>query len=396
MRIAFVAANSHFDVRFRKIAATAVTQGHEVVFVGVDRDPQVRLPDPPEGVVLRLLARPIPTRRALLRAVPALARHIARQLRLIQPDVVYCRDEEAVIFALTARLLGCGVRPIICDLYDSLALRMPGAVPRLLARAITAVALARSHQIIVTDDNRRRLLPARHLPRVTVLPNYPRRADVARTGTLPSGPVRILVAGQLLRQRGLDRLLDACLGLQGVELWCAGQAMSSWTREVFLRSPLVRYFGVLSQPRVLELSEACDAVFSFYEPLTPNDINASPNKLYDAMMVGRPVIINAETRIARFVTTHGLGYVVGYYDTEGLRTVLQGLVGARPSLPEFARRTVAVSQAQYSWEAFEARLIDVLEAAGRHHIVPPATDSESAKPHDLLTSISPSKSCSPR
>jgi glycosyltransferase involved in cell wall biosynthesis len=362
MRIAFVSANSHFDVRFRKIAGTVRKAGHDLVFIGVDRDPQVELPDPPAGVVTRLLQRPIPTRRALLRAVPALARHIARHLRQTHADVVYCRDEEAVMFALAARLLGCGAPPIICDLYDSLPLRVPGKLPRVLARAVATVALSRSDQVIVTDENRRSLLASRYLPRVTVLPNYPRLSDVATTGTFPSGPTRILVAGQLLPQRGLGQLLDACQGLEGIELWCAGQAISPWVRKVFLRSPLARYFGLLPQPRVLALTEECDAVFSFYQPLTPNDIHASPNKLYDAMMVGRPVIINGETQVARFVAAHGLGYVVDYRDTDGLRSVLRSLPDARSNLPAFARRAAALSHAHYCWEAVESRLIAVLEA----------------------------------
>ncbi len=255
MRIAFVSASSHFDVRFTKIATTVRQAGHDLVLIGLDRDPEVGVPSPPDGVVIRLLARQIPTRGALLRAVPAFARHVARQLRQVNPDVVYCRDEEGVMFALAARLLGCGAPPIICDLYDSLPLRVSGNLW--------------------------------YLPRVTVLPNYPRLSDAVHTGTFPSGPTRILVAGQLLPQRGLGQLLDACQGLKGIELWCAGQAISPWVREVFLRSPLTRYFGLLPQPRVLALTEACDAVFCFYEPLTPNDINASPNKLYDAMMVLR-------------------------------------------------------------------------------------------------------------
>jgi glycosyltransferase involved in cell wall biosynthesis len=363
MRIAFVSAASHFDVRFTKIAATVRQAGHELVLIGLDRHPGVEVPAPPPGVVVRLLKRPIRTRGALLRAVPAFARHVARHLKDTNPDVVYCRDEEAVMFALAARLVGCGAPPIICDLFDSLPLRVSGVLPRLLARAVASTALSQARQIIVTDENRRGLLASRYLPRVTVLPNYPRLADVMTTGRLPSGPTRILVAGQLLRQRGLGQLLDACQGLKGIELWCAGQATSPWVREVFLKSPLTRYFGLLSQSQVLALTEACDAVFCFYEPLTLNDVNASPNKLYDSMMVGRPVIINAETQVARFVATYDVGYVVDYYDTEGLRSVLRSLPDARPHLSEFARRAAALSHARYSWEAVESRLIAVLAAA---------------------------------
>jgi glycosyltransferase involved in cell wall biosynthesis len=363
MRIAFVSTASHFDVRFTKVAATVRTAGHELVLIGLDRQPEAGVPDPPPGVIVRLLKRAIRTRGALVRAVPAFAWHVARHLRDTDPDVVYCRDEEGVMFALAARLAGCGAPPIICDLCDSLPLRVSGHLPRLLASAVATLALGRSRQIIVTDENRRGLLASRYLPRVTVLPNYPRLSDAVPTGTLPSGPTRILVAGTLLQQRGLGQLLDACQGLEEIELWCAGRAVAPWVREVFLKSPLTRYFGMLPQPEVLALTHACDAVFCFYEPLTLNDVNASPNKLYDSMMVGRPVIINAETQVARFVAAHDLGYVMDYYDTDRLRSVLRSLPDARPDLPEFARRAAALSQAQYSWEAVESRLIAVLAAA---------------------------------
>jgi glycosyltransferase involved in cell wall biosynthesis len=372
MRIAFVSATSHLDVRFTKIAATVRQAGHDLVFIGLDRHPEAEIPAPPPGVVVKMLKRPIRTRAALLRAVPAFALHVARHLHDAEPDVVYCRDEEAVIFVLAARIAGCGAAPIICDLYDSLPLRMPVWWGRVLARAAAFLALGQSRQIIVTDENRRRLVAPRHLPRVTVLPNYPRRSDFVATGTLPTGPIRILVAGQLLPQRGLGQLFQACQGLEGIELWCAGHVASPWVRDVFLQAPFTRYLGILPQSQVLQLTESCDAVFCFYEPLTPNDVHASPNKLYDAMAVGRPVIINAETTVAQFVSDHKLGYVTGYHDTDALRAVLRSLLAARAGLAEFAARVTDLSRVKYCWEAVESRLIAVLSVSNhaREGIVP--------------------------
>lgn len=210
MRVAFVSTNSHFDVRFTKIAASLRDAGHEVILIGLHRQPGVGIPDPPRGVVTRLLELEIPNRRVLLRAGLRFARHVARHLRAVTPDVVYCRDEEAVIFALAGRLAGHCSAPIVCDLYDSLPLRVPGGPVRLLARGFAALALSQSVQIIVTDENRRSLVAHRYLPRVTVLPNYPRLVDGGADGTLPSGPTRVLVAGALVPQRGLGQLLRAC------------------------------------------------------------------------------------------------------------------------------------------------------------------------------------------
>ena len=51
---------------------------------------------------------------------------------------------------------------------------------------------------------------------------------------------------------------------------------------------------LLSQYEAIKLSEKVDYIICVYEPKNDNSINASPNKIYDAIQVQTPVIINSE------------------------------------------------------------------------------------------------------
>jgi hypothetical protein len=117
---------------------------------------------------------------------------------------------------------------------------------------------------------------------------------------------------------------------------------------VFLADPRVGYHGVVSARRALELAASCDAVFCYYAPTNANMINASPNKVYDAMAVGRPILINREVKVSAWVVENAVGSACAYEDVAGLRAAISRLTAERSSLPSFAARSRALF-GQRSW-----------------------------------------------
>ena len=110
-----------------------------------------------------------------------------------------------------------------------------------------------------------------------------------------------------------------------VEIVSAGWLLDSYANEVFVAHPAVRFHGIVSSRRSLELAAMCDAVFAFYAPTSEGNLNASPNKVYDAMSVGRPVIINSEVRMAQWIVDKRLGFAAPYGDVEALAEVIREL-----------------------------------------------------------------------
>src|SRR5207249_4767962 len=123
-----------------------------------------------------------------------------------------------------------------------------------------------------------------------------------------------------------------------------------FAEETFLRHPKTLYLGKVTPLEALRVLSKCDAVFAYYEPDSINNLRASPNKVFDAMAVGRPTIINSETAISEWIRQKRLGYCIPYDDVPGLRTILLNLGKARKSLLRFGERVRVEFVAEHRWE----------------------------------------------
>lgn len=120
----------------------------------------------------------------------------------------------------------------------------------------------------------------------------------------------------------------------------------------------IMYIGQISYEKVIEKSMESDVLFAFYEPITPNNRYASPNKLFEAMMCGKPIIINSGIAASKIVLEERCGIVVPYGDIDEIRDaiiMLRDDPNLRKTFGENGRRAY---EKRYSWELMESRLIN--------------------------------------
>ena len=146
-----------------------------------------------------------------------------------------------------------------------------------------------------------------------------------------------------------------------VEIVSAGWLLDSYAKEVFVAHPAVRFHGIVSSRRSLELAAMCDAVFAFYAPTSEGNRNASPNKVYDAMSVGRPVIINSEVRMTQWIIENRLGFASPYGNVEALVEVIRELPEFRENGISSAARIRASFSDGFSWQGSAERLRKLYE-----------------------------------
>lgn len=97
----------------------------------------------------------------------------------------------------------------------------------------------------------------------------------------------------------------------------------------------VRFFGRVDMVDGLNMENAADVVFAMYCKINPNHVYAAPNKYYEAMMLGKPLITTKGTIPGDKVEKHGTGWAVGE-DIEEMRTLLHGL--KKEAIEEKGRR----------------------------------------------------------
>ena len=113
-----------------------------------------------------------------------------------------------------------------------------------------------------------------------------------------TGEMTVLYAGQIVTNRGILELIDAVSAGSGIELVLIGYGrIESEVSEAMSRRRNGVFLGWKSHEEILSLTRDCDVVYAMYNPDVPNNRFASPNKLFEAMACGKPVLANDFARV---------------------------------------------------------------------------------------------------
>jgi glycosyltransferase involved in cell wall biosynthesis len=161
----------------------------------------------------------------------------------------------------------------------------------------------------------------------------------------------LVYAGAIRYNRGLLLLTNALKKIKSARLILAGRIMQDIRQ--LLQNPNIQYIGMLEYSKALELQAMADAIPILYDPKIPINRVANPNKLFEAMMLGIPVITNVCKEI---VEETGCGLVVEY-NYESVKRALQYLA----SHPEVRKKMGAngrkAFEEKYNWNLMEKKLL---------------------------------------
>jgi glycosyltransferase involved in cell wall biosynthesis len=356
MRVAFIGSSDGSEPRTAKTCRSLRALGHDVTYVGWDRSPTEKKNIDLPGVHMDCLEYATPHGRATARGLVRHYGHIVKALARLRPDVVHCQNEDHTFLLLPFR--GILYRSVICDIFDALTDRyfnLAGWRAR-SARAVSSIGRTGADRIIATDEVRLGRLAPMHRRKAIVVMNVPEDPGPELAATIPTGPPRVFVGGSLSRSRGLERILAVAERLPELEIISVGWPRDNYATEVFLPHPNVHYHGVVTTKESLQMQAGCDALLALYEPAQANNIFASPNKVYDAMSVGRPVIINTEARLSDWIVQQDVGCVCPYDDVETLTQIVASLRSRRAQLAEYAQRVRDLYLREFTWARMEERL----------------------------------------
>lgn len=179
-----------------------------------------------------------------------------------------------------------------------------------------------------------------------------------------AGPVTLLHLGALTRARGWPQMLEALalcppetrLCLIGrftddseAEFWARAEALGLTAR--------IEAMGWLPHAAALAAASRCDIALILFQPGAENHRLALPHKLFDAMLVGLPVIAPAEAEeVAAVIEAAGCGALVDSADPAAIaEEVLRLAQPTRRAVLGEAGREAAL--AHFSWPGEAARLV---------------------------------------
>ena len=132
--------------------------------------------------------------------------------------------------------------------------------------------------------------------------------------------------------------------------------MENEVAEVAKKCERIFYYGKLPYDKTLSLEQACDVMTAIYDPKVPNHKFAAPNKFYESLMLGKPVIMVHNTGFDEIIENNDIGCLIEFNE-EGLAKGLNKLVDAKNEWPLISNRMKTLYREQYSWTEMERRLI---------------------------------------
>ena len=214
----------------------------------------------------------------------------------------------------------------VLDLFDSFFLKKNKPNEKWLL--IKRLVYFPFSKIIVTDIARAGLMPAYLRAKKTiVLGNYPNKNNWAsKRRVTAADKLVIMFFGWLGMNRGGDHI-KGFLNDSRVSVIACGWFSDEETETMVRTHDRIDYRGVMSQKEALEMARnEADYIMCTYKPITVNNIYASPNKIFDAIQIETPIIINAEASVSKFVRDNGIGWVMKDYDLELNSDIIDSLI----------------------------------------------------------------------
>jgi glycosyltransferase involved in cell wall biosynthesis len=266
--------------------------------------------------------------------------------------------------------------PLVVDVRDvwpEIAVKMGSwrsgsALARLVGAAADALYRRASLITCVTDTACEEIV-ARGVPgaKVVVAPNGFDPVAPAAAPAFPSQPgVRdVVYVGNMGLATGLDVVLDAAAALRAdrtvrfVMVGGGADAPRLRARTDAERLDNVCFTGPL--PREDALRALADAALTVV-PLLPTIVDSLPTKLFDAMLVGTPIVLSAAGEARRLVERSGAGVAVEPGDGPALASAVRALLDDTAQHGRYAASGPAFVRANYDRAAVMTRLAEAVRA----------------------------------
>ena len=338
-KVLFISSNDGTDTRIYK-EIKSLSETHEVIFIGVKSENKPFINNYCQKIYL------IQAKRNSLFFFFSLNYLLIKILLRENISSLHIVNEQLLIFILPFAYL----KNTVLDIFDSIFLKLNSPKNKLF---LLKYLLYRPVKwIIVTDKQRRELLPTFAQKKSVVINNYPYFQKIQKR-KIKNYPLSLLFVGWLGENRGGALIKGLLESKDNVKIYAAGWFSDDFTKNLIKKFPKqIEYLGVKSQQDIIKIgSLLADYILCVYEPLNSNNINASPNKIYDAIQMNIPVIINNEIKVSSFVKEKKIGYVIDDYYNIDYKKLYTDLVSQKNN---FLFDTNM--KHSYSWEIVEKKL----------------------------------------
>ncbi len=218
--------------------------------------------------------------------------------------------------------------------------------------------------VIICTEKRKEQIAGTNPKRLAVLHNTPYDKQYKEINDnlfcFDENKLKLAYIGVFGKSRFLDKIAETVIKREDCEFHIGGFGgnMESYFEELSKKYSNIKYYGKISYDKTLYIEKNCDVMCAIYDPTVPNHYYAAPNKFYEALMLGKPLIMAKNTGVDEIVQQANIGAVIDY-DVESLNNAIEHLMSRKKEWKEMSERARKLYDEKFSWSVMEKKLLDV-------------------------------------
>jgi hypothetical protein len=343
---------------FLKECTTLAMAGHEVHLVAAGAPDEIR-----NGIHIHGIAAASAGR---LSRMAKTARAVVAKARTLNADVYHFHDPELLPSALRLRREG---QRVIYDVHEDVPRDImsktwiPGVLRALISRSFEIyedyAARRFDYVIAATPFIKQRFM--RHCARVEVVNNYPILGELgAPHGGRPHKERAVTYVGEITGIRGSVEMVQA-IGDTDATLLLGGRFDTAELRQQVMQLPgweNVEELGQLDRSAVALTFARARAGLVLLHP-APNHTDAQPNKMFEYMSAGLPLIGSHFPLWREIIEGNSCGLCVDPLDAGAIAQAIRWILDHPEEAARMADNGRKAVREKYNWETEGAKLLSV-------------------------------------
>lgn len=250
---------------------------------------------------------------------------------------------------------------VIYDVFDYYADSFN--VPVILRNIIVKLdhgLMEKSDALIICSEERKKQIGNVKQNNTYIIHNSPDEVEFfEKTCSTGKDKMKIGYVGILNDGRMIPEMLEVVSEHEMFELHIAGFGkFENLVKKYSNEKNNIIFYGKIPYNQTLKLEHECDVLTAIYDPSIANHKYAAPNKFYEALMLGKPLIMCKGTGFSDVVERYDIGKII-FYSKEslciGFNEIYQNLA--------WYKSKKMIEQELYhhyfSWETMKKRLLEI-------------------------------------
>lgn len=123
----------------------------------------------------------------------------------------------------------------------------------------------------------------------------------------------------------------------------------------------IYFYGKLPYAKTLALEKECDVMVAIYDPSVRNNQYSAPNKFYESLMIGKPIIMAKGTGFDSIIDDNSIGITVDF-SKDGIRRGFEELLDKKENWHSCGTKAKLLYSNEYSWSIMERRIQEIYES----------------------------------